>query len=433
MAEGPAHGPASGLERSLSAARATPQRPAWLASRLGSMVRAEPRPAATMNYAWVVVAVVAMIAMLIGGLIVGGIIRLPPVPGPLVVASAQASSAPSRPGLVAYTVIEELEPGVDCTEGFVSMGCYLPRLWVSNADGTDAHELLPDRPGRQGVVAWSPDGGRLLFSEDSPGSAGLMLTDASGSEPRPLDTICEWTCSGFDGVVFSPGGLRLAFVRYGIDEMSSVIAIMDLATGETWELEATRITDPVMGINDAPRWSPDSTTLVFARQNIVVPGDEAQTLLFVVGADGTGLRQLVPAELGALDPDWSPDGSRIVFTSTVTEDVTVDPLVIETDIYTVRSDGSDIQRLTTDGASARPTWTADGRIVFAHLPPDETGEALARSYAVWLMDANGASPRRLQADSAAALTDAGCMTCPYPPPLEAEIFILNDAVWQPTP
>jgi hypothetical protein len=208
---------------------------------------------------------------------------------------------------------------------------------------------------------------------------------------------------------------------------------MDLATGETWELEATRITDPVMGINDAPRWSPDSTTLVFARQNIVVPGDEAQTLLFVVGADGTGLRQLVPAELGALDPDWSPDGSRIVFTSTVTEDVTVDPLVIETDIYTVRSDGSSIQRLTTDGASARPNWTADGRIVFAHLPPDETGEALARSYELWLMDASGASPRRLQADSAAALTEAGCMTCPYPPPLEAEIFILNDAVWQPTP
>lgn len=48
------------------------------------------------------------------------------------------------------------------------------------------------------------------------------------------------------------------------------------------------------------------------------------------------------------------------------------------------------------------------------------------------MDGTGASRRQLQADSAAELTDAGCVTCPYPPPVEAEIFFLNDALWQPT-
>ena len=49
----------------------------------------------------------------------------------------------------------------------------------------------PTLPARQGVVAWSPDGRQLLFSGDSPEGSGLMLTDASGAEPQPLDAICE--------------------------------------------------------------------------------------------------------------------------------------------------------------------------------------------------------------------------------------------------
>ena len=37
------------------------------------------------------------------------------------------------------------------------------RIWVVNADGTDAHELLPNVPGSQSPLAWSGDGSRLLY------------------------------------------------------------------------------------------------------------------------------------------------------------------------------------------------------------------------------------------------------------------------------
>ena len=429
LSDGPTQGPAAAMERALGAARGSRQRPAWLVAASGGTIAAE-RTNRSVGLTWGLVALVAMIGLLIGGLVVGGWLRPEPPPSVLNPApSIPESVVPAGEGLIAYTVIEELEPGVDCSDSFVSMSCFRPRLWVSNADGTNAHELFPDREGRQGVVAWSPDGRQLLFSEDSAGSAGLMVTDGSGSEPRPL---CEGPCDGFDGVVFSPDGTRLAFVRYGSEEMTSVIATMDLATGRISELDSTRVSDPEDGVNDAPRWSPDGAGLVFARQGIIVPGEESQVLLFVVGADGSGLRQVTPPELGAIDPDWSPDGSRIAFTSTIVQDVTVDPLVIETDIYTVRPDGTGVQRLTTDGASARPNWTADGRIVFAHLPPDVAPERLAPEFELWIMDGSGADRRQLQADSAKELTDAGCMTCPYPPPPEAELFFLNDAVWQPT-
>lgn len=39
--------------------------------------------------------------------------------------------------------------------------------------------------------------------------------------------------------------------------------------------------------------------------------------LFVIRIDGGGLRQLTPDGLGALQPDWSPNGRLIVFNNEV--------------------------------------------------------------------------------------------------------------------
>jgi hypothetical protein len=94
--------------------------------------------------------------------------------------------------------------------------------------------------------------------------------------------------------------------------------------------------------------------------------------------------------------------------------------------------GRGLRRLTTDGESARPNWTADGRIVYAHLPLDVPPEDLAPAYELWSMDADGAGNTGLQADSAAELSAVGCVTCPYAAPLDVELFILDDAYWQPT-
>lgn len=425
LGEGPTHGPATSLERTLKATRSTRQRPAWLVALGGGTIAAEGTHA-SVQPTWIIAALVALMSLLVGGAVVGGWLR--PQPAPTVVLPSALPT--QRTGLIAYTKVTELEP---CSVGSVSNACYLPRVWVSNSDGSEARELLSDRPGRQRVIAWLPDGSRLLYSEDAAGSGGLMLTDASGSEPQLLDA-CVDICSGPEGVVFSPDGSRLAFVHYGSEEGASVIATMDLETGRITELDSTRVTDPAMGANDGPRWSPDGSQLVFARQGIAAPGQpEGETLLLVVNADGSDLRQLVPTDLHGIDPDWSPDGSRIVFVSSVSDSAPIDPIVIAVDIYTVRPDGSGLRRLTVDGESARPNWTADGRIVYAHLPQDLESQDLAAAFQLWIMDADGTGETRLQADNAADLSAAGCTTCPYPPPLAAELFILNDAVWQPMP
>src|SRR5215217_3161069 len=73
-------------------------------------------------------------------------------------------------------------------------------------------------------------------------------------------------------------------------------------------------------------------------------------VLYVVGADGTGLRELtsiwgpqpdggesMTAPTFDLRPAWSPDGSRIAFAATLDGGV---------EIWTISPDGSNLTRLT---------------------------------------------------------------------------------------
>src|SRR5439155_26066156 len=64
----------------------------------------------------------------------------------------------------------------------------------------------------------------------------------------------------------------------------------------------------VAGTNVSPSWSPDGTKLVFSR-------DWGRYIydVFVVGADGTGLRRLTHGPGEKLYPAWSPDGTKIAF------------------------------------------------------------------------------------------------------------------------
>jgi Tol biopolymer transport system component len=56
-------------------------------------------------------------------------------------------------------------------------------------------------------------------------------------------------------------------------------------------------------------------------------------------------------------PGWSPDGNRILFTRRVDE--------VNFDIFTIKPDGSDLLRLTTNRSTdGHAVWTADGKIVW---------------------------------------------------------------------
>jgi TolB protein len=65
--------------------------------------------------------------------------------------------------------------------------------------------------------------------------------------------------------------------------------------------------------------------------------------IYLMGVHGTNVSQLTPASLTALEPDWSPDGSRIVFWTNCCN-------ARQPAIWRVRPDGTGLKQLTFPGA-----------------------------------------------------------------------------------
>ena len=107
-----------------------------------------------------------------------------------------------------------------------------------------------------------------------------------------------------------------------------------------------------------------------------------------MNVDGSALRRLTDDRLNAARPDWSPDGSLIVFNSNDALD-----RIRDSEVYVIAPDGTDLRQLTDEAnaAAIRPVWSPYGNwILFTHFayPGD-----LTRSFDLYVMRADGADHR----------------------------------------
>ncbi len=151
-----------------------------------------------------------------------------------------------------------------------------------------------------------------------------------------------------------------------------------------------------------PRWSPDGAKIVFdsARKldGTDAPSENETGNIWRMNADGTGLAPLTSATANGADsrrPQWSADGTKVAFDSGRKVDGTDAPNGAW-NIWSMDADGTDLTPLTTataNGAgSFRPQWSPDGTTVVFDSGRKLDGSDAPSQYGtfnVWRVNADG--------------------------------------------
>jgi serine/threonine protein kinase len=102
--------------------------------------------------------------------------------------------------------------------------------------------------------------------------------------------------------------------------------------------------------------------------------------IFSMDLDGKNLRQITNLSEGACQPDWSPSGLQLIFTSPCKS---VDGPYVKTSIFRINADGSAQTSLTkVPGGDYDPAWSPDGKSIAVTSLQD------GRQH-IYIMDTNG--------------------------------------------
>lgn len=178
-------------------------------------------------------------------------------------------------------------------------------MFIADADGNNAKPLLP-HAGFDGNGSFSLDGKSIVFTSERDGSYDIYRSrpDGSGLERLVDDPAYD------DQAALSPDGRSMAFVSTRSGQAD--IWILALPTKKLRNLTAQPAGD------FRPAWSPDGEWLAFSsdrdsrkpKPTFVL---RHSTEIYLIRADGTGLRRVTEAQTFAGSPRWSADGKQLLF------------------------------------------------------------------------------------------------------------------------
>jgi TolB protein len=207
-------------------------------------------------------------------------------------------------------------------------------IWLINSDGTGARNLTPSVAVDRSPT-WSADGAKITFTSNRAGGGHYELFEMNpdGSQIRQI----------------THRGHTATDPAYSLD--GGGLAFLDCQPNFTgcrlWGGAADGGPHQLSGLAasvERPAWSPDGTKIAFT-----TPAPDDGGDIVVMNDDGSGQRTLT-SNHNSIQPAWSPDGSTIVFTDT---EHGIDTL------YAISPGGGARHKISSEeglGTDKEPTW-----------------------------------------------------------------------------
>lgn len=268
--------------------------------------------------------------------------------------------------LLAGFVVSGCSPGTETTEPVQEMVVYStlrPTNWdvyLFDQPGSPARRLTTD-PGLDYNPVFSPDGRWIVFTSDRSGNPDLYALDLQQpGVPRPLTTSEAME----DAAAFSPDGSSLVFVSTQSGN-PDIYMMPFMPEAQDVAVEPTNLTRHEAGDYN-PAFSPDGQWIMFSSNRDTpdttfatagAPNHYKASDVYVMKADGTGVRRLTRHTGWDGSPAWTPDGEAVYFYSQHDG---------EPRIYRVNRDGSQLLAVSVeDEAALSPAVTHDARVAFS--------------------------------------------------------------------
>jgi hypothetical protein len=257
-------------------------------------------------------------------------------------------------------------PGVVVTFNPDSLAAQLPPTFTP----TPTYTPLP--PTAIPPTPIPPSAYQIVFSDFDPFLSRGSLYIGDAGEARRIGQNEQ----AYDEVAYDPRSNRIAFVGpvyYEPEDDTPEVFAQEVFIASLDQPDTvTQVTRLRAVQAHLPQWSPDGSRILFGANP---DGDQD---LFLINADGSGILQLT--DNNAIDT-----GGRFRFDGLIVYASDVESPGF-TEIYTMNADGSSITRLTNhSGSSYSPAWSPDGQRI-AYLN-DSGGDS-----DVYIMDANGQRP-----------------------------------------
>jgi dipeptidyl aminopeptidase/acylaminoacyl peptidase len=247
------------------------------------------------------------------------------------------------------------------------------QVWVTPMSGTAARQYTRGEKSAN-APEWSPDGKLLAFLSDreKDGERQVWMMPSDGGE--------AWAVTSHKGGItafhFSPDGKQLAFVandQPNKDEEErkklkddTILIDRDLKMAHLWlfnieKKEEKRLTEGDFTVSD-PQWSPEGNRISYTTRPTPKADDSGLSDVWVMNTSSGNKKKIEDTRDSSDNARWSPDGKWIAYTGVT------DPnsAVSTTYVYLVSSAGGTPKQLTPkfDLNAGAPVWSRDGKSLY---------------------------------------------------------------------